>query len=81
MIDAAVAESLRTKTVVPHTMTQGEIEAYKILYELEEDRFFLEFPEVVAHRNWTLRTDAGIFDDFFVKSHEVAEEEPELAVA
>jgi hypothetical protein len=62
MIDAATA-GLLGNTMAPPTLSEGQIQAEKILYEMEEDRFFLEFPDVaVRYDRRTARVDAGVFD-------------------
>jgi len=53
MIDAATAQLLRSRPAPP-TLTDGQIKAELIFYEMEEDRFFLEFPDVAAAHRRTL---------------------------
>lgn len=64
MIDATVATLLRNGSFAPPTLTDGQIKAEMILYDMEEERFLMEFPELaLAHTN-TTRVDATLYDIF-----------------
>jgi hypothetical protein len=78
MIDAATYNILSAKTGPP-TLTDGQIKAELILYEMEEDRFYLEYPDVaIAHRRMLLDIAARAIEAINV---DLTEDEEEILQA